>query len=219
MVENKKIGTFIQTLRKERGLTQKELAEMIHVSDKTISKWENAGSIPDTEMLKPLCDALMVSLNELISGEKLPPENYSQKAEENLMDLLKKEQESKRRLRLSIFIGILLIIATFIFSIITCGGQIALYLDTPSLLFIAVPAFGLVLISGKRDLASIISLLRKTIIPIGASVSIVSLVVILAIVAHQHPDVLGPNLAVCVLAFLYSLIIYLVLTVWEARRS
>jgi len=58
------IGNFIQQLRKEKGLTQKELGNAVGVSDKTISKWENSNSIPDTSMLPALCEALDISVNE-----------------------------------------------------------------------------------------------------------------------------------------------------------
>ena len=74
------IGKFIQEIRKEKGLTQKELAELIGVSDKTISKWENGNSSPDTSMLMSLSEALEITVNELFSADKISPENYSIKA-------------------------------------------------------------------------------------------------------------------------------------------
>ena len=83
------IGKFIQEIRKEKGLTQKELAELIGVSDKTISKWENGNSSPDTSMLMSLSEALEITVNELLSAEKISPENYSMKAEETIMTLMK----------------------------------------------------------------------------------------------------------------------------------
>ena len=88
-----RIGEFIQRSRKEKGWTQKELAEQIGVSDKTISKWENGNSVPDTGILASLCEVLEISVNELISGEKLPSEDYTKKAEENIMNLLQENQE------------------------------------------------------------------------------------------------------------------------------
>ena len=93
-MSDNKIGSFIQLSRKEKGLTQKDLAEQIGVSDKTISKWENGNSVPDTAILNSLCEALDISVNELLSGEKLPVENYSMKAEENMMNLLKQNEDN-----------------------------------------------------------------------------------------------------------------------------
>lgn len=83
------IGEFIQQSRKARGFTQKDLGDRIGVSDKTISKWENGNSIPDTSILNELCATLDINVNELLSGEKLTPEIYSMKAEENMMNLWK----------------------------------------------------------------------------------------------------------------------------------
>ena len=75
-----KIGNFIMTERKAKKLTQAKLAEKIFVSEKTISKWEKGKSLPDTNTLPKLCEILGVSLNELLSGEKIIKENNNQKA-------------------------------------------------------------------------------------------------------------------------------------------
>ena len=71
-----KVGEFISTERKAKKLTQKELAEQLGVSDKTISRWETGNGLPDMAYLTPLCDLLKVSVNELLSGEKIPPQAY-----------------------------------------------------------------------------------------------------------------------------------------------
>ena len=91
-----KVGKYISQKRKELGLTQKELAEIIEVTDKSVSKWERGNGLPDVTRLKPLCDALKVSLNELIAGEDISESVLSQKMEENIMSLVK-ENESQRR--------------------------------------------------------------------------------------------------------------------------
>lgn len=88
------IGEFIQQSRKAKGFTQKDLGDRIGVSDKTISKWENGNSIPDTSILNELCATLDINVNELLSGEKLTPEIYSMKAEENMMNLLEDNQKT-----------------------------------------------------------------------------------------------------------------------------
>jgi transcriptional regulator with XRE-family HTH domain len=108
MKEQKTIGKFMQELRKEKNMTQKDLAEQIGVSDKTISKWENGNSMPDTLLLVPLCKALDISVNELLSGEKLPPNDYSSKAEENIMKLLSDKENYAKKSMLSTLIGVVL---------------------------------------------------------------------------------------------------------------
>ena len=77
-------------------MTQKELAERLGVSDKTVSRWETGHGLPDMAYLTPLCEIFGVSVNELLSGEKLPPNEYSLKAEENIMALLQENQKNKK---------------------------------------------------------------------------------------------------------------------------
>ena len=91
-----KIGNFIATERKAKKLTQAKLAEKVFVSEKTVSKWENGKGIPDTNSLPKLCEILGVSLNELLSGEKIIIENKYQKNEQLLLDMAK-ELERKNK--------------------------------------------------------------------------------------------------------------------------
>ena len=67
-MNQEKIGKFILELRKEKNMTQQELADKIGVTDRAISKWENGRGMPDLSLMKPLCDVLGITLNELISG-------------------------------------------------------------------------------------------------------------------------------------------------------
>lgn len=83
-----KIGHLIATLRKEKKLTQNELASLLGVTDKSVSKWENGKCLPDVSLYKPLCELLGITLNEFFSGEKIPEENYKQMADENLLNAL-----------------------------------------------------------------------------------------------------------------------------------
>ncbi len=69
--DNKRFGEFITELRKQKNLTQKQLAQKLNVSDKAVSKWERGLSFPDISLLLPLCDVLEVSATELLEGEKL----------------------------------------------------------------------------------------------------------------------------------------------------
>lgn len=81
-----KIGRFIETERKTKNLTQAKLGEKIFVSEKTISKWENGKGLPDTNSLPKLCEIFGVSLNELLSGERISDEE-KQKNEKLLLDM------------------------------------------------------------------------------------------------------------------------------------
>ena len=85
-----KIGKFISNCRKEKNLTQEQLAEKLGVSSKSISRWENGNTMPDYSLLKDLCNELDINVNELLSGEKIKENDYMIKAEENFINLKKK---------------------------------------------------------------------------------------------------------------------------------
>lgn len=73
-LDKKKFGSFVASLRREQGLTQKELAQRLYLSDKAVSKWETGVSIPDTAMLMPLAQQLGVTVTELLTCQKLQPQ-------------------------------------------------------------------------------------------------------------------------------------------------
>lgn len=79
-----KTGKFIAALRKEQGLTQEQLGEKLGVTNKTVSRWENGNYMPDVEMLSLLSEEFGISINELISGERLAAENFKKVADSNL---------------------------------------------------------------------------------------------------------------------------------------
>ena len=108
-------GQFIKEIRKEKGLTQAELAEKIMVSEKTISKWECGNGFPDTTLMLPLCSALDISANELLSGKILNDEEYKQKAEEHLVEMqVEKERQTRLLLHVEYILGFLSILVLFI---------------------------------------------------------------------------------------------------------
>lgn len=75
-MDQKKTGAFIARMRKEKGLTQAELADMLLISDKTISKWETGKGLPEVSLMLPLCEKLDITVNELLTGAKLSPVEY-----------------------------------------------------------------------------------------------------------------------------------------------
>ena len=91
-MDQKRIGAFIARCRKEKNLTQMQLAELLEITSQAVSKWENGRGMPDVSLLQPLCDALGISLNELFSGEHISAEEYKGKAEENISKLFKEKQ-------------------------------------------------------------------------------------------------------------------------------
>lgn len=106
-----KIGRFIAWERKNKGYTQRQLADILGISDKTISKWERGNGFPEVSLLLPLCNELEISVNELLTGERVSEDEYQKKAEENMMNLVREAQESKKKIILSAMIAGLMIIA------------------------------------------------------------------------------------------------------------
>lgn len=87
MMNQTEIGQFIAKCRKEKKLTQAQLAEKLNITDRAISKWETGKSMPDSSIMLELCEILGITVNELLSGEEINVENYERKADENLIAL------------------------------------------------------------------------------------------------------------------------------------
>ncbi|MBE6793857.1 MAG: helix-turn-helix domain-containing protein [Ruminococcaceae bacterium] len=103
-----KIGKFISKCRKEKNLTQMQLAEKLGITDRAISKWETGKSLPDFSIMLELCEMLGITVNDLLSGEVVTMSNYNEKLEKNLISMIKeKERADKRLLSMEIFIGVL----------------------------------------------------------------------------------------------------------------
>lgn len=93
------IGKFISSCRKDKGLTQMQLAEKLNISNRTVSKWETGKSIPDVSIMLELCEILGITVNELLSGERIATmEDYQKKAEQNMVDLQDKKAQAQKSL-------------------------------------------------------------------------------------------------------------------------
>lgn len=130
-----KIGKFIAETRKKGHFTQRQLAGILGISDKTVSKWECGKGLPEVSLMLPLCGALHITVNDLLSGEKVAAVDYQKKAEENMMNLIKENEENKKRMVLSIICGVITIIA--VFSLIV----IAAFIEIPAAARIALIIF------------------------------------------------------------------------------
>ena len=136
-----KIGQFIKDCRKDKKLTQLQLSIELGVSEKTISKWECGNGFPDTTLMLPLCNALGITANELLSGKRLSTDKeYKEDAESNIIKLKKaQEQTNKFLLKLEIIIGVLSIVLFLVFNVVV--GLI----DMPDYLRVILMIIGLLL--------------------------------------------------------------------------
>ena len=89
----KKYGRIISNLRKKQGLTQSQLAEILYITDRAVSKWERGKSMPDSSIMLDLCKALKISVNDLLCGEVTLVENYNEKLEQNLLEIVKERKQ------------------------------------------------------------------------------------------------------------------------------
>ena len=136
-MDAQKTGAFIAAVRKEKGLTQSNLAELLLVSDKTISKWERGAGFPDIKNLEPLASALGVSLVELMQGEREQTSEISiVKAEDLLTDALQLQSKMNQALKMVSY-GVTILftaIACFLLFLLIRDGTIVVY-SVVSLLF------------------------------------------------------------------------------------
>ena len=99
-----KIGRFIADSRKKANFTQKQLAEKLGITDKAISKWERGITMPDSSIMLELCDILCISVNELLSGEKISMENNNQKNEQLLVAMAKEVEQKNKTIWTSMWV-------------------------------------------------------------------------------------------------------------------
>jgi hypothetical protein len=114
-MNQEKIGKFIAECRKQKNMTQQELAEKLNVSDRTVGNWENGRNMPDLSLFKPLCNELNISLNDLMSGEKVKEREYQEKLEENTINII--DYTNKKIENRNHFIGLIFITFGVLISI------------------------------------------------------------------------------------------------------
>lgn len=110
-----KIGRFIAECRREKGLTQTQLAERLCITDKAISKWERGIAMPDTSIMLELCAILGINVNELLSGGKIIMENENQKNEQLLLDMAKEIERKNKTIWTSMW-AIMIVSITGLFA-------------------------------------------------------------------------------------------------------
>ena len=191
------IGKFIAGCRKEKGLTQAQLAEKLNITDRAVSKWETGKCMPDSSIMLELCHILDVTVNELLSGERIEmnQNHYEEKANENLIELQRKDENHMNR---NAIIAVLYTIAMVIGIMVCCICDIAVsgtltwsLIVLSSVLAAWIVSFPVILLGKKGVLIAMIAmsilivpfmyllsiLLKvKEVFRIGAVMSMISLV-------------------------------------------
>ena len=113
-----KIGKFIATCRKEKNITQEQLAEKLYITDRAVSKWERGLSLPDADKMLDLCNILGINVNELLNGERIDMKDDKRKTDELLVELAKQEEIKNKKIMMNMWVtGISVLI--FYLGIIT----------------------------------------------------------------------------------------------------
>lgn len=149
------IGKFIAKCRKGKNLTQAQLAEKLNITDRAVSKWETGKSMPDSSIMLELCEILGITVNELLSGEKIDMENLEKKADENLIALKRNEENNIRKnVVISIIFSVTLLIGLIVCAIcdIAISGNFTWSLIPISSIISAWVILFPVMILGKKGL-------------------------------------------------------------------
>ena len=114
-----KIGKYIAGKRKALGMTQKQLAEKLNMSDKSVSKWERGICLPDVSVYMELCEILGISINEFLAGEDIDAENVEKKSEDNIIQVAKDSKKKQKNLK-----SILAVVTTFTVIMVLVLGAV-----------------------------------------------------------------------------------------------
>lgn len=155
------IGKFIAKCRKEKKLTQAQLAEKLNITDRAVSKWENGKSMPDSSIMLELCEILGITVNELLSGEAVGMESYEKKADENLIALKRKDENNvTKNVVISFLFSITLLVGIMVCLIcnLAISGNLTWSLiPVSSIVFAWVISFPGIILGKRGIIVSLIS--------------------------------------------------------------
>lgn len=196
------IGKFIAKCRKEKKLTQAQLAEKLNITDRAVSKWETGKSMPDSSIMLELCEILGITVNELLSGEEIDMESYEKKAAENLISLKRKDENNMaKNVIISILFSVTLLIGIMVCLIcnIAISGNLTWSLiPVSSIVFAWGISFPSIILGKRGIIVSLISfsvfivpylfllgsLIKvKEVFSVGAAAAVTSIVFLWIIVA------------------------------------
>ena len=195
------IGKFIASCRKEKGLTQAQLAEKLGITDRAISKWETGKGMPDSSIMLQLCNILGVTVNELLSGERIEMNNYEEKVSKNLIELKRKDENNMSK---NAIISTIYTIAMVIGILVCCICDIAIsgtltwsLIVLSSVLVTWIASFPVILLGKKGVLVSMIAI----------SILIVPFVYILSILIKVN-EVFSMGTIMSIISLVFLWIIY-----------
>lgn len=154
-MDQEKIGKFISTCRKDKGLTQMQLADKLGITDRAVSKWETGKSLPDASIMIELCEILNINVNELLTGEHIVMENYKDIAETNLLDMTKQiEQKDSTLLKIEkamMWVVVPVYVALVIIGAYICKSNVALGIALIVIALMSVIPFAIIALKIEHD--------------------------------------------------------------------
>ncbi len=211
-MDQTEIGKFIAKCRKEKKLTQAQLAEKLNITDRAVSKWETGKSMPDSSIMLELCEILGITVNELLSGEKIDMESIEKKADENLIALKRKDENNiTRNVIISILFSVTLLIGIMVCLIcnIAISGNLTWSpIPISSIVFAWVISFPSIILGKRGVVVSLISL----------SVFIIPYLFLLShLIKVKEVFSVGAVMAVISIVFLW-IIAVLFNRIWKKRK-
>lgn len=148
-MNTKKIGNFIFELRKEKGITQKQLADNLGVTDKAVSRWETGKNYPDIELLEQIAQFFDVTVSELLEGKRIPKENLADISGNQVVEQIRNNKKSKKKYQVTIATILCMIISLFSLMVVLEPGIVG-YDDGLGFLFmyigLIIPLFAIPLL-------------------------------------------------------------------------
>lgn len=205
------VGKFIAKCRKDKKLTQAQLAEKLNITDRAVSKWETGKSMPDSSIMLELCEMLDITANELLSGRKVNMENYEQTVNENLIALKKKDENNvKRNVLFFTALSITFLIGMGVCAICDFAAMGSLtwsLIPISSIIFTWITAFPVIMFGKKGIAGGLLSI----------SVLIIPYLYVLSNIVNSKP-VFSIGWIMAIISIIYLWIIFVVFKQLNTRK-
>jgi transcriptional regulator with XRE-family HTH domain len=161
-MDTQKIGKFLKELRKEHDMTQEQLGERIGVTNKTVSRWETGNYMPPIESLKLLSDIYQISINEILSGERLDKEQYIDAAEENITLALEQIEAKNKKVDTTMFaVLVITTILAIVIIVLLPGGSHLTSADRIREIIVICLVWAMALISNTLNIVTTVLLKER----------------------------------------------------------
>ncbi len=161
-MDTQKIGKFLKELRKEHDMTQEQLGERIGVTNKTVSRWETGNYMPPIESLKLLSDIYQISINEILSGERLDKEQYIDAAEENITVALEQIEAKNKKVDTTMFaVLVITTILAIVIMVLLPGGSHLTSADRIREIIVICLVWAMALISNTLNIVTTVLLKER----------------------------------------------------------